>query len=408
MPMPTRRSSPRSEVDRFTLSRLPRISFGAGMVAELPAAVARHGRRCLLVTGGASFDALGLDDLDARFASTGVEFAGHVRAAAEPGPDVIDAFARTARDLVADVVVGIGGGSVLDTAKAVAGLAPTGTSVMDHLEGVGRGIAYPGPALPFVALPTTAGTGSEATRNAVVTVRGPQGFKRSFRDERLIAAEAIVDPDLVAGCGPDLIAANGLDALVQLLEAFTSVRATPVTDALALDGLAAVREGLLRWHADPDGPDAPEARARMAYAALLSGICLANAGLGAVHGLAAPVGSLLPIAHGAACGALLVATVRTNIERLASSGADGLARYARAGSVLAGLPATTDEDTARVALLDLLADWTATLATPRLGALGLTADHFDAVLDGVSANSLSGNPVPLGREALASILRASL
>jgi alcohol dehydrogenase len=398
-------------VDRFGLSRLPRITFGAGTVEELPAAVARHGRRCLLVTGGRAFDALGLDDLDERLGASHVELVGHVRAPAEPGPEVIDAFATTARDLGTDVVVGIGGGSALDTAKAVAGLVDSGTSVMDHLEGVGRGVPYVGPAIPFIALPTTAGTGSEATRNAVITVHGPSGFKRSFRDERLIAVEAIVDPDLTAGCGPDLIAANGLDALVQLLEAYTSRRATPITDALALDGLAAARDGILAWHADPGGPGAPAARARMAYAALLSGICLANAGLGAVHGLAAPVGSLLPIPHGAACGALLVATTRVNIERLSASGvagAEGLARYARAGRVLTRVEVAADDAAAREALSDLLTAWTAALGAPRLGALGLRPDDIPTVLAGVSTNSLSGNPVDLGVDHLGSILRASM
>lgn len=397
-------------VGRFGISRLPRITFGPGTVAELPEAIARHGRRCLLVTGGRSFDGLGLGDMDQRLSVEGVELVGHVRAPAEPGPELVDAFAATARDLGADVVVGIGGGSVLDTAKAVAGLARTGTSVMDHLEGVGRGVPYTGPALPFVAVPTTAGTGSEATRNAVVTAHGPDGFKRSFRDERLVAVEAIVDPDLLAGCGQGLIAANGLDALVQLLEAYTSRRANPLTDALALDGLAAVREGLLPWHADPSGPEAPIARARMAYAALLSGICLANAGLGAVHGLAAPVGAVLPIPHGAACGALVVATTRVNLARLAASpeGSDGLARYARAGRALAGLAPTADDQTARSALLDLLAASTARLGTPRLGDLGLTTDRFDAVLAGVSANSLSGNPVTFERDDLVGILSTSL
>jgi len=398
-------------VERYDLSRLPRITFGPGTVAELPAAIARHGRRCLLVTGGRSFEGLGLVDLDHRLTTSGVELTGHVRVPPEPGPDVIDAFAGTARELGADVVLGIGGGSVLDTAKAVAGLAHSGTSVMNHLEGVGRGVPYTGPPLPFVAVPTTAGTGSEATRNAVVTVHGAQGFKRSFRDERLVALEAIVDPDLLAGCGRELIAANGLDALVQLLEAYTSRRANPVTDALALEGLAAVRDGLLAWHADPVGPQAATARARMAHAALLSGICLANAGLGAVHGLAAPIGSLLPIAHGAACGALLVATTKVNLDRLSThgpAGADGLARYARAGRVLAGLGVSADDATARAALADLLAGWTTTLATPRLAELGLTLDQFDTLLEGVSANSLSGNPMDLSREDLEAILVASL
>ncbi|MFN8518208.1 MAG: iron-containing alcohol dehydrogenase [Chloroflexota bacterium] len=395
-------------MESFLLSRLPRITFGAGSVTELPVAVRRHGSRCLLVTGRRTFERLGLGDLDRRLGDAGVQLVGSSGVPTEPGPEVIDDLAATARDLGADVVVGIGGGSVLDTAKAIAGLVRTGSSVMDHLEGVGRGVPYEGPAIPFVAVPTTAGTGSEATRNAVVTVRGAEGYKRSFRDERLIAAEAVIDPDLLAGCGRELIAANGLDALVQLLEAFVSRRANRMTDALALDGLAAVRDGLLVWHGDPAGPTAPDARARMAYAALLSGICLANAGLGAVHGLAAPIGSLLPIAHGAACGALVVATVRTNVARLVEVG-DGerLARYAMAGRVLAGLPGAHDVE-ARLALVELLGSWTATLETPGLGSLGLGSDQVDLVLAGVSTSSLSTNPVALDRDDLAAIVTASL
>jgi alcohol dehydrogenase len=244
----------------------------------------------------------------------------------------------------------------------------------------------------------------------VVTVHGDTGFKRSFRDERIVAVEAIVDPDLLAGCGRELIAANGLDALVQLLEAYTSRRASPLTDALALDGLAAVRDGLLVWHADPAGSEAGWARSRMAYAALLSGICLANAGLGVVHGLAAPIGSLLAIPHGSACGALVVAATRVNIDRSAAigrRGAEALRRYAQAGRVLSGAPATTDDGTARLALQDLLAAWTTELAAPRLGALGFTADRSERVIAGVSTNSLSGNPVDLTRAELAAILEGS-
>jgi alcohol dehydrogenase class IV len=396
---------------QFQLGRLPRIVFGSGSIAELPDAVASHGRRLFLVTGQRSVPAERLDGLATALARHGARIVAHVRTSAEPGPDIIDTFAIAARDADADVVAGIGGGSVLDTAKAVAGLARSGTSVMDHLEGVGRGIPYQGPAIPFIAVPTTAGTGSEATRNAVVTVHGDSGFKRSFRDDRLIATDAIIDPDLLAGASKQLLAANGLDALTQLLEAYVSTRANLVTDALALDGLTAVRDGLLAWHADPNGPAASAARVRMACAALLSGICLANAGLGAVHGLAAPIGALLPIAHGAACGALLVATVRTNLGRLIQLGTDGtggLARYARVGRILADLPPGTDGETARAALVDLLATWTTTLRIPRLGALGLRPDQIDAVLAGISTSSMSTNPVPLERPDLVGILAGSI
>jgi alcohol dehydrogenase class IV len=390
----------------FTIARLPRIRFGAGTASELASVVARHGDRSFLVTGERSFSGERLQQLRNDLATLGVDLVGHVRTGAEPGPAGIDAYAAEARHRDADVILGIGGGSVLDTAKAVAGLARSGTSVMDHVEGVGRGVPYVGPAIPFVAVPTTAGTGSEVTRNAVVTLRGEHGFKRSFRDDRLIATDVVVDPDLMAGASPTLIAANGLDALTQLLEAYTSTGASAMTDALALEGMAAVRDGLLPWHADPMGPDASAARAGMAWAALLSGICLANAGLGAVHGLAAPIGSLLPIAHGAACGAILAPTVRANIAALQARdpGAPGLPRYATAGRLLAGLDRSTTDTEARTALVDLLAGWTATLDVAGLRQLGLGQRHVAGVLAGVSTGSMRSNPVPLTDDELRAIL----
>ncbi len=390
----------------FTVARVPRIRFGAGVASELARIVAGRGERSLLVTGERSFAPERLRQLREDLAAAGVELVGHVRSGAEPGPDSIDQHVAVARQLDPDVVLGIGGGSVLDTAKAVAGLVRSGTAVMDHLEGVGRGVPYPGPSVPFIAVPTTAGTGSEATRNAVVTVRGERGFKRSFRDDRLIAADAVVDPDLMAGASPALIAANGLDALTQLLEAWTSTGANPMTDALALDGLQAARDGLLPWHADPSGPQAAPARTRMAWAALLSGICLANAGLGAVHGLAAPIGALLPIAHGAACGAILGATVRANIQALTSREPDGvgLGRYATAGRLLAGLDTQTTDVKARDALVALLHGWSATLGAPSLRELGLRSTDVDRVLAGVSTSSMRCNPVSLTETELRSIL----
>ena len=224
-----------------------------------------------------------------------------------------------------DVVLAVGGGSVLDAGKAIAAMLGPGAggTVTDHLEGLPGFRPYEGVPLPFVAVPTTAGTGSEATRNAVISRRGPDGWKRSIRHERMVAVDAVVDPDLLAGAAPVQIAANGMDALTQLLEAYTSTKAGPLTDALALDGLAAARDSLLAWHGEPDGPGAPAARSGMAYAALLSGICLAHAGLGGVHGLASPLGAQLPIPHGIACGATLagiVARERARRSRRASPG----------------------------------------------------------------------------------------
>jgi alcohol dehydrogenase len=159
----------------------------------------------------------------------------------EPSPQFVDDTVQKYRGKGYDVVVGIGGGSVLDAAKAVAGLLAPGNSVMDHLEGVGPELPYQGPATPFIAVPTTAGTGSEATKNAVLSVRGKNGFKKSFRDEKLIAEYTIVDPDLLATCPPEIIAANGMDAFTQLLESYVSSKANPFTDALAVSGMEAVR-----------------------------------------------------------------------------------------------------------------------------------------------------------------------
>jgi alcohol dehydrogenase len=309
-----------------------------------------------------------------------------------------------------EVVIGVGGGAALDTAKAIAGLLPVETGLMDHLEGVGHGVPYPGTALPVVAVPTTAGTGSEATRNAVISERGPDGYKRSFRDESMVPADAVVDPDLLATAPPALIAANGLDALTQLLEAFTSKRATPITDALARDGLAACREALPVWHADPHGPDAPAARSRMAYAALLSGVCLANAGLGAVHGFASPLGARLPIPHGMACGAVLWQTVRANIvaltDRLPDSPA--LPKYAQAGRILAGLPSTVRDGAARVQLVDTLHDMVQALEVPPLSAFEMSEEQIPTIVADSPGSSMRTNPVALTDEELTSILQQAL
>jgi len=398
----------------FVLGRLPRISFGPGGFSRVPEVVAGHGRRVLLVTGGRSLAASGRREaLLTGLAAAGVTVAGEVAITDEPSPAVVDAAVAAHRveadaDAV-DVVLGVGGGSVLDAAKAIAGLLRTGSSVIEHLEGLPGMRPYEGPAVPLIAVPTTAGTGSEATRNAVISERGPAGYKRSFRDERLVAADAVVDPDLLAGNDPVRIATNGMDALTQLLEAYTSLRAGPLTDALALSGLEAARDGLLAWHSDPDGPGAAEARSRMAYAALLSGICLAHAGLGAVHGLASPLGAQFPVPHGAACGATLAAVTAANIGALAERdpGSPALARYARLGRLLAGLPETAGGAEARGALIVTLSEWTAALQIPRLRTYGIVETDIPAIVADSRGSSMRTNPIALTDAEIASILLAS-
>jgi alcohol dehydrogenase len=278
--------------------------------------------------------------------------------------------------------------------------------------------------VPFVAVPTTAGTGSEATKNAVVSRCGPDGFKKSFRDERLVAQVAIVDPDLLAACPPELIAANGMDALTQLLESYVSTKANPFTDALALSGLGCVRDGLRPWYEEAQtdreaggvgtgaarpGSVAAAARERMAYAALCSGICLAQAGLGAVHGLASPLGAQFPIPHGMACGATLVAATRVNIAALEARDPANraLSRYAEAGRMFSGRPGSDDRE-ARSALIPALEALTARLAVPRLSAFGVTESAIPALVADSRGSSMKTNPIALTDDEVASILRASL
>jgi alcohol dehydrogenase len=398
-------------VPAFGLGRLPRITFGPGVFAKVPAITATHGTRALLITGGRSFnDSPHRTELEAGLVEAGVTLVGSATVSGEPSPADIEGPVAEYRGQGIEVVIGVGGGAALDTAKAIAGLLPVETELMDHLEGVGRGVPYPGGALPVVAVPTTAGTGSEATRNAVISERGPEGYKRSFRDESMVPADAVVDPDLLATAPRSLIAANGLDALTQLLEAMTSQQATPFTDALARDGLAAVRRGLLAWHADPGGPDSPAARSQMAYAALLSGVCLANAGLGAVHGFASPLGAQLPIPHGMACGAVLWQTIRANITALTERMPDSpaLPKYAEAGRILADLPSTIRDGAARVALVDTLHDMVGALEVPPLSAFEMTPEHIPVVVADSPGSSMRTNPVALTVEELTDILERAL
>jgi alcohol dehydrogenase len=421
----------------FTITRLPRIVFGAGRAGELGKAVREFGRRALVVVRGPGFtETMDWTRLLVALETAGVEVTLE-SVSGEPSPTLIDEIVARHRGsgsasgsgsglgpAAPEVVVGIGGGSVLDTAKAVAGLLIPGNSVMDHLEGVGPELPYLGPSVPFVAVPTTAGTGSEATKNAVLSVRGAGGFKKSFRDEQLVARVAIVDPDLLASCPPELIAGNGMDALSQLLESYVSVRANPITDALALSGLACVREGLATWFEEAQtdraevgrsrgaagpGSVAATARERMAYAALCSGICLAQAGLGSVHGLASPLGAQYPIPHGVACGATLVAATRVNIAALAARdpGSVALSRYAALGWLFTGRAGANDAE-ARAALVPALEQLTARLGVPRLSACGITEASIPALVADSRGSSMKTNPIVLTDDEIATILRASL
>lgn len=396
-------------IPSFTIAALPRLVFGAGRLAELPLLAAEYGRRVLLVTGGHSFRGTAhWPALLSGLAQQGISHESFA-VAGEPSPELVDAAVAQFRGAGIAAVIGIGGGSVLDAAKAIAGLLPGGNSVLDHLEDVGRGIPYTGPSLPFIAVPTTAGTGSEATKNAVLSRHGRDGFKKSFRHDCLVARVALVDPQLLAGSPRHLIAAQGMDAITQLLESYVSLRANPFTDALAWSGLEAAAGGF--WPAWEGGESeaAAAGRAAMAYAALLSGITLAQAGLGSVHGLAQPLGSLFPLPHGVACGTTLAAATAVNVQALRQRAADSpaLGKYARVGRLLSG-EATLSDASALEALVMTLEEWCERLELPRLGRYGVTAADIPAIVAASRNNSMKSNPVRLSDAEIAAIVQQRL
>ena len=387
----------------FSIARLPRIEFGSGVLHKLPDIAAGYGKRLLLVTGAKSFlespHAPWLfDALRQRQCSCEI-----VKVGGEPAPAFIDDTVATLRNHSIDAVIGIGGGSALDAAKAISGLLKPGNSVMDHLEGVGPELPYCGPATPFIAVPTTAGTGSEATKNAVLTLEGK--FKKSFRDDKLVAEWALIDPDLLATCPPQLIAADGMDAFTQLLESFVSTRANPMTDALARSGIMAVKDSLLSLHHEQSAA----AREKMAYASLLSGICLAQTGLGSVHGLASPLGAFFPIPHGVACGTLVATATEVNIAALQARLPDSpaLPKYAEIGRRFA-LQKGLNGDDARAFLVATLRAWERQLDLPRLSECRLARTDFPRIVAESRGSSMKTNPVVLTDEEITRILEERL
>jgi alcohol dehydrogenase class IV len=316
----------------------------------------------------------------------------------EPSVSVAEDALQRAREHAANAVIGIGGGSALDVAKAVAGLLTNDGELVDYLEVVGKGRPLAKRAAPMIAIPTTAGTGSEATRNAVLEV-SEKGVKVSMRSPLLIPAWAIVDPELTLDLPPGPTATSGFDALAQLLESFVSVKANAFTDALCREALPRVGRSLRTVCLN--GRDL-SARSDMALAALFSGMALANGGLGAVHGLAGPLGGMLHAPHGALCATLLAPAIEVNVQALRSRAPDSpaLARYDEAARLVTGK--------AQATVTDLLS-WIQTLASevriPRLCQLGLLkSQHPQVVERSQAASSMKGNPITLFDEEIVQIL----
>ncbi len=330
-----------------------------------------------------------------------VEPVAVARVTREPLVDDARAVLAQARAAGADVVVAIGGGSVLDLAKAVAVLLGNGTDPMDHLEVVGRGLPIERPSVPYVAVPTTAGTGAEATANAVLG--SPEhGRKASIRSPHMLATVALVDPLLTLGCPPAVTASSGLDALTQCLEPYVSPKANPATDAVAAEGLRRGARSLRRAHDDGDDR---AAREDMALCSLFGGISLANAKLGAVHGVAGVVGGMIDAPHGAVCAALLAPVVEANVRALHDRDPDSpaLDRYAAVARLLTGRDDATVDDA-----VAWLRETVAALDVPPLGKVGLQPAQYAEVAEkSARSSSMQGNPVALTGDELVGVLRVA-
>lgn len=392
-------------IPSFTFAKVPPIHLGTGKITQLPQLIQQHqGQRILLVTGSRSLQASGqlaritalLDDADLAHQT--------VICPGEPTTDFIDQTCRDFRGQKIEVVVAIGGGSVVDAGKAMAAMLPHRNSILDHLEGVGKGLPHSGVKLPFIAVPTTSGTGGEVTKNAVISQVGEQGYKKSIRHENLVPDAVIVDGELLVGCPRSVTAACGLDAFTQLVEPYLSPTATPLTDAIAWSGLEAFKAHFLR--ACGEGADDPTVREGMAYASLMSGIALANAGLGIVHGLASPLGGYFPIPHGVACGTLVAAALTQNWQALQARQPDSgaIAKLVNLGQLLSAEPGHADAWYGQ-ACGDIVQQWTTQLNLPTLSQYGIQSKHFDKILRGTKNRN---NPIELSQPEIREILERRL
>ena len=389
-------------VDPFFLAQTPRIHFGAGKIAELPTLIEGFGTHVLMVTGASSFvGSSPWDQLCQQLENKAITWF-HCTIDQEPSPTMIDACIARFLDAPIAVVAAIGGGSVVDAGKAIAAMMGTPGSVKDYLEGVGNQ-NHNGHTLPLIAVPTTSGTGSEATKNAVLSEVGPSGFKKSLRHNNFVPAIALVDPELTKTCLPSITASSGMDAFTQLLESYVSTKANALTDALAMSGLQHIQKGLRKAYDDGQNVGA---RADVAYASLLSGITLANAGLGVVHGFASSIGGFFNIPHGVICGSLMGPANRITLDKLRKEGknAEALTKYAAMGRLFSEEEGKSEAYYADV-LIDLIEEWTDVMKIPKLSAYGIKHEDVTKIAE---ATSNKNNPVTLNQEELAAILEARI
>jgi alcohol dehydrogenase class IV len=385
-------------VKPFSLARSPKIIFGHGKISELPGLAKSYGNDVLVVTGANSLvNSKHGEFLTNTFDITGVHY--HlVPINREPSPEMIDMAVIRYRDANIRLVVAIGGGSVIDAGKAISAMLYRTESVRDFLEGVGTK-EHPGTKVPFIAIPTTSGTGSEATANAVISQIGVAGFKKSLRHENFVPDVAIVDPELTLNCPRDITANSGMDCFTQLVEAYLSTKAFSYTDSLALDGIRSLIGALPRvWKWGQDS----EARAGMSYAALISGICLTNAGLGVVHGFASSVGGLFNVPHGAVCGTLMAPANAITVKKLRQqdNSAPALLKYATLGRFFAD-ENQKSQDYYVDLFISKLFEWSNMLNLPSLEKYGIKTSDFVKI---ATLTENKNNPVKLEKDELVAIL----
>ncbi|MCY4070853.1 MAG: iron-containing alcohol dehydrogenase [Chloroflexi bacterium] len=382
----------------FEFATATRIIFGDGSAGQLASLAGNLGGHALLFTddqpervGDLIHSLKGAGLRHTLFPVTG-----------EPSVDMVNRAVERALSAGCDLVISIGGGSVIDCGKATAALIPNEGDTLDYLEVIGKGRPLQTAPLPFVALPTTAGTGAEVTKNAVLASYEHR-VKVSLRDNRMLADIALVDPQLTHSMPPSVTASTGMDALAQVLEPYVSCQANPLTDGLCVEGLRRAGRSLRRVYAEPDKA---AARTDMALTSLLGGLALANAKLGAVHGFAGVLGGMYNAPHGAICATLLPPVIKANIRALEQRQPDNpiLRRYEYAAQFILFDRAATADDA-----MDWIEETSEIFAIPGLGAYGIEEKDFDRIVEqSAVSSSMKGNPLPLTHEELKAILVEAL
>ncbi len=383
----------------FQFSSLPKIIFGAGKRFELPGEIKRYGSTVLLITRSVANDDFSHgDEIIEVLKDTGITY-HHETIGHEPSPKMVDEIAEKYKGRGIEVVVAAGGGSVMDAGKAVSAMLLVEYGSKHYLEGVGD-MEHPGTKVPFIAIPTTSGTGSEVTKNAVLSEVGESGFKKSLRHDNFIPEAAIIDPEMMLSCPPQLTAASGMDAFTQLLESYLSKQSNPLTDAIALQGLKLIKKHLIRSYLE--GDQNLDARSGMALAATFSGITLSHAGLGLVHGFASPFGAYCDIPHGVVCGTLMATVNAETIDKIIDDKEHvAYGKYLIVSKIFADFKYKEDTEFL-LAFKDKLDHISNVLEIPPLDCSNIDDDVIDKI---VAATSHKHHPVSFNENELKSMVK---